>query len=249
MSDTPTVKSIYECIIDFQSQMPIIKKMQDNPFFKSKYADLANIQTQIRESLANSGLGYVQLTTEKGLETRLFTLTGDSISFTYPLSFTKVLESKEETKNKDRYGNVIYQAVPVLNSNSEISLIPLNSQEIGSALTYAKRYSLVALLGLIIEGDDDDGNEASGKTTQSETQKPITKAQAKKTVETLYPELWQAISSSENVGQFDDLARQLFKIQNDDENRKELWFKLANHAKKYGFEYSKETKQFFKITD
>lgn len=33
-------------------------------------------------------------------------------------------------------------------------------QEIGSAMTYAKRYALTACLGLIIEGEDDDGNEA-----------------------------------------------------------------------------------------
>jgi hypothetical protein len=75
------------------------------------------------------------------------------------------------------------------------------------------------------------------------------KKTAQGNAELAYPELFKAITESQNPGQFDDLARQLFKIQNDDENRKELWFKLANHAKKYGFEYSKETKQFFKITD
>jgi hypothetical protein len=205
MSDTPTVKSIYECIIDFQSQMPIIKKTENNPFFKSKYADLANIQSQIREPLAKSGLGYIQITTETGLETRLFTKTGETIFFNYPVNLTG------------------------------------KAQEIGSSITYAKRYSLVALLGIIVDGDDDDGNDA-------QNQKPITKIQAKKTVETLHPELWQAITDSQPAD-FDNIASQLFKIQNDDENRKQLWFKLANHAKKHGFEYSKETKQFFKITE
>jgi len=36
-------------------------------------------------------------------------------------------------------------------------------QSLGSAITYAKRYALVAILGLNID-DDDDGNHASGKS-------------------------------------------------------------------------------------
>lgn len=121
MSDTTT---IYQGIIAFQKSMPVIKKTEANPFFKSKYADLANIQKQIQRPLSESGLGYVQTTVESGLETMLFNSTGETIKFTYPVNLTG------------------------------------KAQEIGSAITYAKRYSLVALLGLIIEGDDDDGNEA-----------------------------------------------------------------------------------------
>jgi hypothetical protein len=37
------------------------------------------------------------------------------------------------------------------------------AQETGSYITYARRYSLQALLGL--EGEDDDGNTASGRST------------------------------------------------------------------------------------
>ena len=44
-------------------------------------------------------------------------------------------------------------------------------QEIGSAVTYAKRYSLVALLGLTISDEDDDGNVASGSV--KEEVKPV----------------------------------------------------------------------------
>lgn len=40
-------------------------------------------------------------------------------------------------------------------------------QDIGSAVSYAKRYSLVAFLGLIVEDEDDDGNKA-----QAQTEKP-----------------------------------------------------------------------------
>jgi hypothetical protein len=38
---------------------------------------------------------------------------------------------------------------------------PADMQKLGGAITYARRYSLIALLGL--EDEDDDGNQASGK--------------------------------------------------------------------------------------
>lgn len=47
---------------------------------------------------------------------------------------------------------------------------PTDMQKLGGAITYARRYSLVALLGL--EDDDDDGNTASAKPTQTAPQKP-----------------------------------------------------------------------------
>jgi len=70
-------------------------------------------------------------------------------------------------------------------------------QEIGSAMTYAKRYALTACLGLIIEGDDDDdGNKAQSTQKQvknqnsnqkppAESPKPPGKMTAKKALEEL----------------------------------------------------------------
>lgn len=46
-----------------------------------------------------------------------------------------------------------------------------DSQDFGGALSYQKRYSLVAALGLILTNEDDDGLKASGKTGTI-TQKP-----------------------------------------------------------------------------
>ena len=41
--------------------------------------------------------------------------------------------------------------------------LPAPPQVIGSALTYARRYTLFAIVGIAGEGDDDDGNAASAK--------------------------------------------------------------------------------------
>ena len=43
--------------------------------------------------------------------------------------------------------------------------LPAAPQIIGSALTYARRYTLFALVGIAGEGDDDDGNAASAKSS------------------------------------------------------------------------------------
>jgi hypothetical protein len=54
-----------------------------------------------------------------------------------------------------------------VDGNEKKTLYPISiqgtPQQVGSAMTYAKRYSLTALLGLIIEGEDDDGNEAQNQ--------------------------------------------------------------------------------------
>lgn len=47
---------------------------------------------------------------------------------------------------------------------------PAKPQEVGSAITYARRYALFALVG--IAGDDDDGNAASQTETPAQTRKP-----------------------------------------------------------------------------
>lgn len=57
-----------------------------------------------------------------------------------------------------------------ISSDYPVCRFPTKHQEAGSALTYARRYSLFSLIG--IAGDDDDGNEAS----KSETPAPARKA-------------------------------------------------------------------------
>lgn len=43
-----------------------------------------------------------------------------------------------------------------------------NAQSIGSAITYGKRYGLMAMVGISSEDDDDDGNNASRTPARSE---------------------------------------------------------------------------------
>lgn len=107
---------------------PALKKA-DNPYFGSKYADLAICIEAVIDALHNNGIALVQHTdqNEKGVV----------------VSTVFLHESGEHMET----GSIF---VPAAQSNP---------QAFGSALTYARRYSLMTACGIAPE--DDDGNAAS----------------------------------------------------------------------------------------
>ena len=109
-------------------------KDSNNPFFKSKYADLSSVVEAIRPAFGQCGLSYIQRVEpsdkdEVRVETILFHASGEWLS------------------------------CGVLN----LPVSKADAQGYGSALTYARRYSLSAACGVTTENEDDDGNAASGK--------------------------------------------------------------------------------------
>ena len=114
----------------------------DNPFFKSRYAALDSILSLVRPILARHGLIVMQSTGGDG---------------TYASVTTTILHSSGEWIRSD---------------NLVIRPSKVDAQGIGSALTYARRYSLSAILG--IAGDDDaDGNDIVEPPKQKAAPKPI----------------------------------------------------------------------------
>lgn len=121
-----TIGEIAKALLQFQSEVENIKRDSKNPFFKSKYASLANVLDTIRVPLKSAGLSFSQFPNgENELTTLLMHTSGEYLLGTVRMS---------PTKN--------------------------DPQAIGSAITYMRRYSLAAILGLNID-DDDDGNVAS----------------------------------------------------------------------------------------
>jgi len=106
-----------------------IKKSATNPHFKSKYAELKDYQEAVDPVLAKHGLAITQHVTTN--------------------------EGKVECNTKLWHENGESMESGVL------ALTPDKStpQGVGSAITYARRYSLSSFLGLAAE--DDDGNAAS----------------------------------------------------------------------------------------
>ena len=60
MEKSESIKNIASALITFQVKVGKITKDATNPFFKSKYASLANIQDAIGEPLEEAGLSYMQ---------------------------------------------------------------------------------------------------------------------------------------------------------------------------------------------
>jgi len=152
-------QSIYQRLAQAQGDFPAIEKNADNPFFKSKYATLDQIQKAIQPVLAKNGLGYIQTFVEGGLLTTLFSIEGEKLeSGVHPMTFS--------TKPQDN----------------------------GSMITYAKRYSLASFLGVIVAGEDDDGNDAQKKSMTP----PVGNFGAKPEVKRWYPKKYQSQEPSDS---------------------------------------------------
>lgn len=95
----------------------------------------------------------------------------------HELSFTQVMDSHAmRTFIRHSSGREIVSEVkiPSLTSINKDGLeVSMTAQEIGSVITYFRRYGLVTALGLVAE-DDDDGNIATGNTVESKVTKPAT---------------------------------------------------------------------------
>lgn len=130
-------KNIYQKLLAAQQEIGAISKTQDNPFFKSKYADINAILAVVKPILNSNGLVLLQaLTTVDGRNT----LT------------TKIIEADTGS----HIGNQ-----PNIESSCFLPEMS-DPQKQGSAITYFRRYALQSLLAL--ETQDDDGNNASDKT-------------------------------------------------------------------------------------
>lgn len=92
MNKSESIKELALALAKAQAEMGAAKKGKDNPFFKSKYADLAEVVAAVKEPFANHGLSYVQFPIEEGgrigVETILMHESGEYLSnhFTVHLS-------------------------------------------------------------------------------------------------------------------------------------------------------------------
>ena len=90
MEKSESIKELSIALCKFQGAVETIRKTETNPFFKSKYASLADILTVIRQPLTDNGLSFVQFPKGKyGLETMLMHESGEWLSEWYEMVPTK----------------------------------------------------------------------------------------------------------------------------------------------------------------
>lgn len=182
LTDASGMAVLYEALANAQGEMENATKDVENTFFKSKYSDLASVRTAIREPFAKNGLAVIQLPrydSDTGLVTVRTILTHKS---------GVTLEDEEPL------------SLPVGKKDA---------QAVGSAITYARRYALMAIAGIAPE--DDDGNAAvfdgatgsfSQKQNSNENKLPKSKARD------LYAELQQDIDACGDKAMLESFASQ-----------------------------------------
>lgn len=93
MNKSDSIKNIAIAMCKAQSEMGGAHKGKDNPFFKSKYADLSAVVQAVKEPFANNGLSYVQFPIEEsgrvGVETILMHISGEWLSNSFTVQLSK----------------------------------------------------------------------------------------------------------------------------------------------------------------
>lgn len=127
-----TIINLSKALVETQKELKQPLKDAKNPFFKSEYVPLENVAEAITESATKHGLAFSQYATTT------------------------------ETGNVS-VGTIVFHESGEFIEYPPLILKPENTkpQSIGSAITYAKRYSLSAVFG-ITSDKDDDGNKANG---------------------------------------------------------------------------------------
>tara|TARA_R110000803_G_scaffold56920_2_gene114496 strand:+ start:3608 stop:4195 length:588 start_codon:yes stop_codon:yes gene_type:complete len=94
MKTSESIAELAKALCKAQSQMGGAAKTANNPFFKSKYADLSSVVQAIKEPFADNGLSYVQfpISTNSaiGVVTRLMHQSGEYLEQEYYLPLQKL---------------------------------------------------------------------------------------------------------------------------------------------------------------
>ena len=127
------ISKLAEALSLAQGELTGAVKDAENPFFKKGYASLTSVWESCRSALSKNGLSVIQTTTLGINGSKAIVIT-----------------------------TLAHKSGQWIRGTLGIKPIKDDPQSFGSALTYARRYALSAIVG-IAPTDEDDGNLASGK--------------------------------------------------------------------------------------
>jgi hypothetical protein len=153
-------RGLFGAFADAQKEMQNPVFDAANPHFKSKFASLAAVRNAVIPCFARHGIAVAQ----------------DVTSVEAGVSCVTIL--MHESGQEKSFGPLI---LPVAKNDA---------QGFGSASTYARRYTLQSVAG-VVGDDDDDGNAA---TSASTAQKP-------KPREEIHADVWLALSDAAKLGE------------------------------------------------
>ena len=179
MQTSDSIDKIAPALVKAQGELKHALKDSTNPHFKSKYADLGSVWAAVKPALMKHELAALQ----------------DCGALENHVSVgTRIIHSSGQWLAFD----------PVI-----IPLSKKDAQGVGSALTYARRYSLSAALGVVAD-EDDDGNAASngnGKADAQAEPPPVKNAPGVAKARTWVNELIRDAMACENKEAFMELVK------------------------------------------
>lgn len=131
------MKSLYNALLKFQSELKPVTKDSKNPHFRNDYTSLLSVTEHLKEPLSKNGLIITQRVE--------WTAAGAILE-------TKLIHAES--------GEFILDTTPILTNDNK-------PQSFGSALSYAKRYAKMTITGLTDTLEDDDAEKASGRPQNS----------------------------------------------------------------------------------
>jgi len=141
MRTSESVTEIQKALAAFQAEVPNPPRNKDNPFYNSKYADLAMVIDTAKPVLAKNDLAVIQ---------------DAGISASGVFVTTRIMHSSGEW----------IESEPI-----SLPPEKLTPQGMGSVITYLRRYQLSAMLGIASEDDDDGNIMETSETPEKSPQK------------------------------------------------------------------------------
>lgn len=137
MYKSEQLKELFTALAKAQSEMPIAGLNKKNPFFKSSYADLMELVRVSRPVLTKNGLSVTQI----------------------------IL--KDETSKEVLHTILGHNSGEWLESRMTLNPSKTDPQSLASYLSYLKRYSYAAIVGVVASDEDDDAESAMASRPQN----------------------------------------------------------------------------------
>ena len=195
-----TNDKIFQAFIAAQRQFGPALKTSTNPHFRSRYADLSACVEAVIDALNANGLGLVQITHPCESGVSVETILVHESGQTMTSGILNLPASKQD------------------------------AQGYGSALTYARRYSLMAICGIAPE--DDAGNKASAPIKAKDV-----KFERSSIVNKLTGEINEAMTVSKETKK-SRIEKTIYDIRTLSEDQQQA---AAEYLKQHSCEYNSET--------
>jgi hypothetical protein len=187
------MKNIASALVKAQRGFAPALKTSTNPHFRSKYVDLAGCVEAVVDALNAAGIALIQRTSEDS--------TGVTVETVFVHESGEMLEC----------------------GKLHVPAAKQDPQGYGSALTYARRYSLMAACGIAPE--DDDGNAAS-RVKVSATKTDLVPTNRLSILADVAAAIGERISANDLIGAFEE-----YQGITDIEEKTALWAMLDSKTR------------------